>query len=133
MYEVLCQEVKGYSGELTRPARRCSGVRLDLADLTDSPLPTWTLIVDINDNGDLIGIGSESRGDLAQSFLLRRVRPVDQQGGDPADSLAASSPEPSVAGIGRRRLPTLEAIQFERLQRERVDRRFAKSGHLRRG
>jgi hypothetical protein len=37
-------------------SRHDRGVRLDLADLTDSPLPTWTLIVDINDNGDLLGM-----------------------------------------------------------------------------
>ena len=47
-------------------------VRLNLADLTDR-LPPWTLIVDVNDRGDLVGFGGRTRGQVEESFLLRRV------------------------------------------------------------
>jgi hypothetical protein len=48
------------------------GVRLNLADLTESPLPPWTIIVDINNRGDLIGFGGPERGLVESVFLLRR-------------------------------------------------------------
>jgi len=48
-------------------------VRLKLADLADA-LPIWTYIVDVNDNGDLIGFGGSSYFNGQDVFLLERVR-----------------------------------------------------------
>ena len=39
------------------------GVRLKLADLTKGPLPAWTEIIDINNSGDLIGVGGPRRSE----------------------------------------------------------------------
>jgi len=49
-----------------------AGVRLNLADLTDT-LPPWTLIASVNDGGDLVGFGGTVAGTIEESFLLRRV------------------------------------------------------------
>lgn len=48
-------------------------VRRKLADLADA-LPIWTLITDVNDNGDLIGSGGSSYFNAEDAFLLERVR-----------------------------------------------------------
>jgi hypothetical protein len=92
------------------------GVRLNLADLTEGPLPAWTLILDINDRGDLIGFGGPQRGSITSNFLLRRVKRLDGQDGD-AESVAASLPESAAAAAeaGARHAPALERILNERL------------------
>lgn len=52
------------------------GVRLNLADLTAGPLPPWTLILDINNRGDLIGVGGDEPFNVNSVFLLRRGGPA---------------------------------------------------------
>jgi hypothetical protein len=47
------------------------GVRIDLADVTVGEPVALTYINDLNERGDLVGFGS--RGDVFDSFLLRRV------------------------------------------------------------
>jgi hypothetical protein len=121
------------------------GVRLNLADLTDRPLPPWTLILDINNRGDLIGWGGERFFEISSVFLLRRVGPIDGKGGD-ADSLVASSleseadadgdaalssePVAAAAGAGARHAPALERILHERLNRLLGEHRAAKRKDL---
>jgi hypothetical protein len=107
------------------------GVRLNLADLTEGSLPVWTLIVDINNRGDLIGFGGESRGELSSVFLLRRVGRVDGKGGR-ADSATASSPPSEVTATGARVRygPALERILHERLYGGLGKGRTAKSADL---
>ena len=92
------------------------GVRLNLADLTEGPLPVSTTIIDVNNRGDLLGAGGESRVDQSNIFLLRRVGPLDDQGGD-ADGVAAASPPPAAAAAGARvgHAPALERIFHARL------------------
>jgi hypothetical protein len=94
------------------------GLRLRLADLTEGPLPIWTSIIDINDRGDLIGVGGESRGDTSSYFLLRRVGRVDGKGGHADSLVVASSPESADTAPSTRvrHLPALERILHERLE-----------------
>jgi len=47
-------------------------VRLDMAELTTCSLPPWTSMADVNNEGDLIGIGGSSFGFFDHSFLLER-------------------------------------------------------------
>ncbi len=49
------------------------GVRLKLADLTDS-LPAWTLVKGINSRGDLIGSAGASDSNVDFDFLMERIR-----------------------------------------------------------
>ena len=51
---------------VTRP-----GVRKNLANLSDN-LDTWTSITDVNECGDLIGVGGPSRGNAEHNFILER-------------------------------------------------------------
>ncbi|MGH6902033.1 MAG: hypothetical protein ACREIR_04770 [Geminicoccaceae bacterium] len=101
------------------------GVRLNLADLTEGPIPVWTLILDINNRGDLIGIGGAEQGFFDSAFLLRRVGRV-------ADSVAASSAESEVVAAGARvrHAPALERILHERLYGGLGKNRTAKSADL---
>ncbi|RKH62946.1 hypothetical protein [Corallococcus llansteffanensis] len=57
-----------YSYLVPRP-----GTRLNLADLADT-LPRWTLISDINERGDIVGVGGSSYFNIENTFLLERVR-----------------------------------------------------------
>ena len=90
------------------------GVRLNLADLTEGPLPVWTLIIDINNRGDLIGIGGPQQFFADSAFLLRRVGPLDGKGGD-VEVVAASSLRS--AGGGARHASALERVHDELLER----------------
>lgn len=47
-----------------------ANVRLNLADLADR-LPPWTNIIDVNNEGDLIGFGGATPGQIDESFLLK--------------------------------------------------------------
>jgi hypothetical protein len=89
------------------------GVRLNLADLTDRPLPAWTNILDINERGDLIGVGGAQRSEMSSRFLLRRVdgegRHAD--GVVVASSLESAESAPSDRG---RHPPALDRIRHER-------------------
>ena len=111
------------------------GVRLKLADLTRGPLPAWTEIIDVNNNGDLIGVGGPRRFERSVVFLLRRLGPVDGDGGE-AEGLAASRPQSGPALTRAARHPTaLEGILHERLYDALAIRkdRTAKRASLRRG
>lgn len=57
------------------------GVRLNLADLTEGPLPPWTLIRAINNRGDLLGEGGDEQGVATSNFLLRRVGRLNSEFG----------------------------------------------------
>ncbi len=83
------------------------GVRLNLAELTEGPLPPWTVIFDINNRGDMIGMGGEERFNVSKVFLLRRVGPLPDQDGQ-ADALAAPEPRPVAAAVHVRRVPVPE-------------------------
>ena len=48
------------------------GVRLKLADITDT-LPVWTLMFDINDHGDILGVGGDAYFVGGHTFVLKRV------------------------------------------------------------
>ena len=48
------------------------GIRLNLADLTAGPLPLWTEMRDVNNLGDVLGVGGPARGFADHSFLLER-------------------------------------------------------------
>ncbi len=106
------------------------GVRLNLADLTDGPLPVWTLILDINERGDLMGVGGESRDEISSVFLLQRVGPLDGQGRD-ANSVRASSPQSTAvaaeAWVGH--APALKLI-LQRRHGLLGEGRTDKSAHL---
>jgi hypothetical protein len=47
-------------------------VRLDLDSLT-SGLPHWNQMVDVNNNGDLVGVGGSNTDEITQVFLLQRL------------------------------------------------------------
>ncbi|WGJ15217.1 hypothetical protein QEV83_02640 [Methylocapsa sp. D3K7] len=47
-------------------------VRVKLADITDT-LPIWTAMLDINDHGDILGLGGSSYFNIEHTFLLKRV------------------------------------------------------------
>ena len=49
-----------------------AGVRLNLADLADR-LPPWTNIIDVNNGGDLVGVGGSAPGVIEEAFLLKRL------------------------------------------------------------
>jgi hypothetical protein len=51
-------------------------VRLKLADLADR-LPVWTLITDVNNHGDLIGVGGSAYFFGERTFLLQRLDAED--------------------------------------------------------
>jgi len=48
------------------------GVRLNLADLTTG-LPVWTLMADVNNNGDVLGGGGGSPFNIEHEFLLEQT------------------------------------------------------------
>ena len=48
------------------------GVRVSLADITDT-LPVWTLMLDINERGDILGVGGQTAFNAEHSFVLKRV------------------------------------------------------------
>jgi hypothetical protein len=92
------------------------GVRLNLADLTDGPLPPWTLIVDINNRGDLIGVGGDSRFDISSVFLLRRAWGANREADHIVNEVASSVRSAAAAvGAGVRLNPTLERVLHQRL------------------
>jgi hypothetical protein len=47
-------------------------VRIKLADITET-LPAWTLMSDVNDHGDILGVGGSSSFNVEHTFLLKRV------------------------------------------------------------
>jgi hypothetical protein len=73
------------------------GVRLKLADLTRQPLPFWTNILAINENGDMVGVSGERFREPSGLFLLRRRAPLPATS-DPADTAAAES-SPAAATV----------------------------------
>lgn len=45
---------------------------MKLADITDT-LPVWTLMSDINDHGDILGVGGSAYFVAEHTFVLKRV------------------------------------------------------------
>ena len=83
------------------------GLRLKLADLVvDGVLPAWTIIMDLNSNGDMVGSGGSSPFVIGTSFLLERI------GGDgkPASDAMASAASRSMAAAIRSLPPRPPAV-----------------------
>jgi hypothetical protein len=49
------------------------GVRVNLADITEGPLPAAITIADVNDRGDLLGWGGSEPFTFEHSFILERI------------------------------------------------------------
>jgi hypothetical protein len=45
-----------------------------LADLTDTSFPAWSLILSVNNKGDLLGVGGSQYFNQEHTFLLQRVK-----------------------------------------------------------
>jgi hypothetical protein len=73
------------------------GVRLNLADITNDELVPLRFIYDVNNRGDMVGIGFRFTPDfLADNFLLQRVGP---DAGNPLP-IAASTPRAGCGSLG---------------------------------
>ena len=74
------------------------------------------MIIDINDNGDMVGVGGEERFDISTAFVLRRVGRLP--GGAAAGSgVAAFAPRATAVAAGLRPHdpPALQRMLAERL------------------
>jgi hypothetical protein len=107
------------------------GVRLKLADLTRGPLPAWTRIIDINEHGDMLGVGADNPPHADQLFLLRRIGRLPVMRGS-ADLAAPSDPAPTSATAAGTMVHRASALERRLEERMYGGLRKDRTAHLRR-
>lgn len=96
-------------------------VRLNLADLTDRPLPPFTRIVGVNERGDLVGFGGPQRYQTEESFLLVRDDAARVATRAPWAPTASAASTARLDAIAQRLLPR-EALAAYGAPTKRKDR-----------
>ena len=89
---VSSQSLNNLGSDLNSYLHPRPGLRLKLADLVvDGVLPAWTIIMDLNSNGDMVGSGGSSPFVIGTSFLLERIGGDGEPASDALASVASRS------------------------------------------